>query len=117
MLHHVTLETRRDDADAVVAFWALLGFEPVEPPPALAARSRWVARAGTHIHLLYTDEPVVPPDGHTAVVPTDYEATLARLRAAGHRVERHEPHWGAARAFVSDPSGHLVEVMEVPPPG
>ena len=116
MLQHVTLETRREDADAVVAFWALLGFEPVEPPPTLRGRTHWVRRGGTQVHLLLTEEPVVPPAGHTAIVVDDYEATLARLRAAGHRVERHEPHWGTARAFVIDPSGHLVEVMEAPPP-
>ena len=29
-IHHAALETRRHDADALVAFFALLGFEEVE---------------------------------------------------------------------------------------
>jgi catechol 2,3-dioxygenase-like lactoylglutathione lyase family enzyme len=117
MLHHVTLETRREDAEAAVAFWRLLGFEPIEPPPALVGRALWMGSSGTHIHLLYTDDPVVPPAGHTAIVAADHAATLAALRAAGHHVDPHSEPWGAARAFVKDPSGHLVEVMAAPPPG
>ena len=35
-VHHVALETRPADADAVVAFFVLLGFEEV-PPPVLDA--------------------------------------------------------------------------------
>jgi catechol 2,3-dioxygenase-like lactoylglutathione lyase family enzyme len=117
MLQHVANETRRDDVDSVIAFWALLGFTEVEPPPPLRGRSRWVERDGTQIHLLLTDDPVVPPSGHAAIVVDDYEATLAALRAAGHAVEPRAEHWGAPRAFATDPSGHVVEVMSAPPPG
>ena len=117
MLQHVANETRREDVDAVVAFWELLGFARVEPPAALRDRAAWVQRAGTQIHLLFADDPVVPPSGHTAVVAEDYEATLEALRAAGHPVERHPEAWGVPRAFATDPSGHRVEVMSAPPPG
>jgi catechol 2,3-dioxygenase-like lactoylglutathione lyase family enzyme len=115
MLQHVAHETRRVDVDAVVAFWALLGFEPVEPPPSLRGRTHWVQRGGTQIHLLLTEDPVVPPVGHAAVVVADYEDTLGALRAAGHPVAPRAEHWGAPRAFVTDPSGHRVEVMAAPP--
>jgi catechol 2,3-dioxygenase-like lactoylglutathione lyase family enzyme len=117
VLQHVAHETRREDTEAVLAFWALLGFEPVEPPRTLAGRTHWVQRSGTQIHLLLTDVPVVPPAGHAAIVAEDYETTLAALRAAGHPVEPRAEHWGAPRAFVTDPSGHVVEVMAAPPPG
>ena len=117
MLQHVANETRREDAEAVVAFWALLGFTQVEPPPGLRGRVVWVQRAGTHIHLLLTDDPVVPPSGHAAVVVDDHAAVLEALRAAGHPVEDHPQYWGVPRAFATDPSGHRVEVMAEPPPG
>ena len=117
MLQHVAHETRAEDVDAVLAFWALLGFEPVEPPPSLAGRTHWVQRGGTQIHLLLTADPVVPTAGHTAVVAADHDAALAALRAAGHPVEPRAEHWGVPRAFVKDPSGHVVEVMSAPPPG
>jgi catechol 2,3-dioxygenase-like lactoylglutathione lyase family enzyme len=117
MLQHVALETRREDADAALAFWALLGFVAVDPPPALRGRTVWAQRGGTQVHLLLADDPVIAPAGHTAVIVDDYDGTLARLREAGHPVQPREEHWGAPRAFATDPAGHLVEVMSAPPPG
>jgi len=115
-LNHVSLETRREDVDAEVAFWALLGFDQVQPPPGLRGAAAWVARDGTQIHLLYADDPVVMPRGHPAVVVADYEAAVGRLRDAGLEVRPTEEHWGAARVFVQTPAGHRVEVMAAPPP-
>jgi catechol 2,3-dioxygenase-like lactoylglutathione lyase family enzyme len=115
VLQHVAHETRREDVEAVLSFWALLGFDAVDPPPSLRGRTVWVQRGATQIHLLLTDDPVVPPSGHAAVVAEDYDATLDALRAAGHPVQPRAEHWGAPRAFVTDPSGHRVEVMSAPP--
>jgi catechol 2,3-dioxygenase-like lactoylglutathione lyase family enzyme len=117
VLQHVALETARADGPAAEAFWRLLGFQPVDPPPSLRDRAAWVQRDGTQIHLLWSDEPVAPPEGHAAVVVEDYDDTLERLRAAGHVVQPRREHWGAARAFVHAPGGHRVEVMAAPPPG
>jgi catechol 2,3-dioxygenase-like lactoylglutathione lyase family enzyme len=115
VIQHVALETRREDGAAAEAFWRLLGFEPVDPPESLRERAAWLERRNTQIHLLWHDEPSAPPEGHTAVVIDDYEATLDRLRAAGHAVEPRAEHWGAPRAFVDAPGGHRVEVMAAPP--
>jgi catechol 2,3-dioxygenase-like lactoylglutathione lyase family enzyme len=115
-LQHVSLETRRVDADAEIAFWALLGFDEVQPPPGLVGVASWVAREGTQIHLLYADEPVVMPQGHVAVVAPDYDATVGRLGDAGFAVQPAREHWGASRGFVRTPAGHVVEVMAAPPP-
>jgi len=117
MLQHVALETRREEVPAALAFWALLGFEQVDAPVSLHAQAVWMQRGGTQVHLLLTDDPVVPPSGHAAVVVDDYDATVAALRAAGHAAEPRAEHWGAPRTRVTDPSGHSVEVMSAPPPG
>jgi hypothetical protein len=114
-VHHAALETDPADADALVAFFALLGFEEVEPPPALVGGTRWVQRGATQVHLLLTDDPVAPPVGHVAVVAPDYDATIAALRAAGHAVDERAQHWGSPRAFAAAPGGHRVEVMALPP--
>ena len=66
--------------------------------------------------MLVTDEPVIPPTGHAAVVLDSYEATLDRLRAAGFEPDPRTEYWGAARAYVRDPAGHTVEVMAAAPP-
>jgi catechol 2,3-dioxygenase-like lactoylglutathione lyase family enzyme len=115
VLQHVALETARSDGPAAVEFWRLLGFEEVEPPATLRERAAWVERGGTQIHVLWADEPVVPPQGHTAVVVDDYERTLAGLRDAGYEVEDRAEHWGAPRAVTRAPGGHRVELMSAPP--
>ena len=72
-------------------------------------------RDATQIHVLYAEDPVIPPAGHVAIVAGDYDTTLAALRAAGHRVENRTPHWGSPRAFAWTPGGHRVELMSHPP--
>ena len=114
-LQHVALEVRDGDADAEVAFWALLGFEEVSPPATLAGRTRWVQRGATQVHLLFAQEPVVPSHGHVAVIAPAFAETCARLAAVGTIPELREEHWGAPRAFVSTPAGHRVELMAAPP--
>ena len=111
MLQHVTIELRRDQVDACVEFYALLGFVRVEPPESLQGRATWVERDGTQVHLMPTDDPVVPPSGHHAVLVSNYDATLQALRDAGFDPEPRKEHWGAARSFVRNPAGHRVEVM------
>jgi catechol 2,3-dioxygenase-like lactoylglutathione lyase family enzyme len=114
-LQHVTLELRKEDVPAELAFWALLGFEEVEPPGSLGERSAWAERDGTQIHLQFADAPTVPRSAHVAVVADDWEAAFAALQEAGHEPEEHERYWGAPRAFARTPGGHLVEVMAAAP--
>jgi catechol 2,3-dioxygenase-like lactoylglutathione lyase family enzyme len=115
-VQHVGLEVRREDVDAEVAFWALVGFAEVPAPEALRARSRWVQREGQQIHLLFAEEPAIPRAGHVAVVAPAWEATLAALRAAGHEAALRAEYWGHPRTQVHTPAGHRVEVMAAPPP-
>lgn len=115
MLQHVTIETPAEAVEACAEFYALLGFRRVEPPLALAGRSTWFERDGTQVHLTHTDEPVVPPRAHFAVVLEPFQAGVERLRAAGFEVRPADQQWGAPRAFVHDPAGHRVEVMAAPP--
>jgi catechol 2,3-dioxygenase-like lactoylglutathione lyase family enzyme len=115
VIQHVAIEVRGADVEACVRFWALLGFERVEPPATLAARSAWMQAGGTQVHLLLADEPVVPPEGHVAVVVGDYDATLEALREAGSEPDPRTQHWGSPRAFVRCPAGHRVELMAFAP--
>ena len=114
-LQHVSLEVTRAQVPDELAFWALLGFERVEPPGTLAEVAAWVERDGTQIHLLFADDPVGPAQGHAAVVAEEWDAAIAALRGAGLDARERTRHWGAARAFVRTPAGHVVEVMAAPP--
>jgi catechol 2,3-dioxygenase-like lactoylglutathione lyase family enzyme len=115
VIQHVAIEVRREDVDACLHFWWLLGFERVDPPPTLAGRSAWVQAGATQVHLLFAEQPVAAPEGHVAVVVGDYDATLAALREAGFGPEPRTRHWGSPRAFVRCPAGHRVEVMAFAP--
>lgn len=115
MLHHVTLEVTPDDIERSLELWSLLGFGPVEPPPALAETFVWVEREGTQIHLERNESPTVPPNGHAAIVVADFGRTVKRLREHGFEVKPGRKHWGAARAKVLAPGGHRVEFMAAPP--
>jgi catechol 2,3-dioxygenase-like lactoylglutathione lyase family enzyme len=117
MIQHVALEVSPERASACRAFYALLGFEPVEAPPALRERALWLERRGTQVHLLLAGDPVAAPEGHVAVVVDDYPRALEALREAGHDPRPRTEHWGAPRAFVRDPAGHRVELMAFPPGG
>jgi hypothetical protein len=115
MLHHVTLEVTPEEIERWLELWALLGFERVEPPAALAGTFVWVEREGTQIHLERSASPTVPPHGHAAVVVADFERAVEGLREHGFEVKPGREHWGAPRAKVVAPGGHQVELMSFPP--
>jgi hypothetical protein len=115
VLQHVTLEVLPGDVECSVAFWELLGFVRVEPPPALAETFVWLERKGAQIHLERNESPVVPPHGHVAVVVDDFEQAVERLRDASFEVSPGRAHWGAPRAKVAAPGDHVVELMTAPP--
>jgi catechol 2,3-dioxygenase-like lactoylglutathione lyase family enzyme len=115
VIQHVALEVRPRDVDACAGFWRLLGFEAVAAPRSLDARTEWLQRGETQVHLLFAAAPVVPSAGHVAVVVDGYDATLAALRQAGLEPEPRAEHWGSPRCFVRCPAGHRVEIMAFAP--
>ena len=116
MLHHVSIPVKSSHLDACEAFYAALGYARVTPPEAIAGRARWLERGGTQVHLLIDEDAEPLPGGaHLAVVVEDYAAAVAALGHLGFEVEPRRRHWGAPRAYVRDPAGHLVEVMAGPP--
>jgi catechol 2,3-dioxygenase-like lactoylglutathione lyase family enzyme len=112
VLHHVSIPVKSAVLGPCEAFYGALGFTPVEPPPAVRDRARWLQKGGNQVHLILDeDAQPLPGPAHLAVVVEDYDAALARLAALGAAVEPRRPHWGAPRAYVRDPAGHRVEIM------
>ena len=116
MLHHVGIEIEPGDVERAVELFTLLGFEQVQPPATLAEGFTWLERGGTQIHLMHEERPTVPERGHLALVVSDFEATLARLREHGFETRSGREHWGAPRAHAIIPGGQRVELMASPPP-
>ena len=115
MLQRVTLEVVPADIQRSVQFWELLGFARVGAPAALAETFDWMEHAGTQMHLERNPSPVVPPNGHAAVVVENFDRTVERLRKAGFEVSPGREHWGAPRAKAVAPGGHVVELMAAAP--
>jgi len=114
MLHHVGIEVRPAEIERSVELWQTLGFALVEPPPTLREFT-WLEREGTQVHLMPSEEPTVPPRGHTAVVVPDFDAAVAALGERGFEVEGRREHWGVPRAVTLMPGGHRVELIAAPP--
>jgi hypothetical protein len=115
MIHHVALEIRHEQVREEVSFWGLLGFAEVPVPEDLGGGFAWVERAGTQIHLLGVEDPVVPAQAHVAVVVENFDRTLSDLADAGFEPIERRQLWGERRAKVSSPGGHVVEFMAAPP--
>jgi catechol 2,3-dioxygenase-like lactoylglutathione lyase family enzyme len=116
MIHHVTREIPPAALDRCMAFYGILSFREVQPPPGIAGRAVWLERGEPpqQVHLMPMPE-AQPASGHFALVCPDYEATVDALREAGHEVEPRREHWGSPRSYVRDPAGNLVELMAWPP--
>jgi catechol 2,3-dioxygenase-like lactoylglutathione lyase family enzyme len=114
-LHHVSLEVPNADVERMVEFWELLGFRRLPAPEAIAPFVTWLERGANQIHLIHTDEAMVPGLGHPAVVAEQFDATIAALRSVGFAVEEAQELWGKPRAFAIAPAGHRVELMAAPP--
>jgi catechol 2,3-dioxygenase-like lactoylglutathione lyase family enzyme len=115
-LQHVTFEVTPVEVEAHVALWRLLGYDLIETPEPLRGRAVWLARGGSHVHLLFDEAPVVPPRAHAAFVVDDWEATLAGLHRAGYETKPAMRLWEAERVYLRAPGGHRVEIMSAPPP-
>jgi hypothetical protein len=114
MLQHAGIEVSPADLDRTIEFFAILGFAEVPDP--FDGGFTWLECAGTQIHLMHEDDPIVPPRAHVAVVCPQIDATLARLQEHGFEVERRREHWGEPRALAVAPGGHRIELMKAPPP-
>lgn len=116
MLQHVALEVAPEEIEAEIGFWSAVGFMPVEVPQGLGPGTFWLEREETQVHLVSAETPAIPSSGHAAIVAPDFEETIERLEQGGFEVSRRTEYWGAPRAKVLTPGGHLVELMAAPPP-
>jgi catechol 2,3-dioxygenase-like lactoylglutathione lyase family enzyme len=118
MIQHVTHAIDRSQVEDCVAFYELLGFRVVDPPPGIAGGATWLDSTDpgppSQVHLMYVDGGR-PGGGHFALVCPDYDETIAHLRAAGHNVDPRREHWGSPRSYVRDPAGNLIELMAFSP--
>jgi catechol 2,3-dioxygenase-like lactoylglutathione lyase family enzyme len=110
-VHHVSLNV--DDVEAALAFYTdLLGLSPRADRPDFAFGGAWLDAGGQQVHLIEGS----PPAGlgqHFALLVGDLDGTVAELRERGVEVSDPKPVGSSLQAFVTDPSGNLVELHQV----
>lgn len=109
------------DVDAVLPFYAALGFEIAErwgPPFVMLARGEltlWVSGPGTSASKPLADGSVPAPGGWNRLVieVDDIAKAMAELKPTGARF-RSEPVSGpgGTQVLVEDPSGNPVELFQ-----
>lgn len=118
------------DVERAVRFYSdALGLPQVPRPPTFDTPGAWLQVGDQQLHLIGETEPgraramhpgydpaeiAIGYGNHVALVVDDLDAALAR--AAGHGVQPGGPVIargdGVKRAFVTDPDGNIIELMQ-----
>ncbi len=94
-------------------YQGLLGIPEVAKPKRLAERGgAWFERGSLKIHLGVEADFRPARKAHPALLVTDLDAMVLRLKAAGVPVIDDDPLEGYLRVYVSDPFGNRIELME-----
>jgi catechol 2,3-dioxygenase-like lactoylglutathione lyase family enzyme len=113
-LDHVQLAMPAGREPEAIAFYeGLLGITHVAKPPHLAVRGGcWFEDGPLKVHLGVDADFRPARKAHPALRVRDLPSLLAALRAAGVRVVYDEPLDGYDRAYVDDPFGNRIELLE-----
>jgi len=113
-IDHVQLAMPEGGEDEARAFYGGLLGVPEQPKPAhLAARGGcWFESPHLKLHLGVEAEFRPARKAHPALLVEDLPELLDALRTAGVEVVDDEPLEGYQRAYVSDPFGNRLELLE-----
>ena len=104
----------RAEAVAIDFYTGVLGLLEVPKPAALAANGGcWFESADVSLHLGVEEDFRPARKAHPALLVDDLDAHVEAAAASGVDVDRDPPQLeGYRRAFVSDPFGTRIELME-----
>jgi catechol 2,3-dioxygenase-like lactoylglutathione lyase family enzyme len=115
-IEHVQLAMPAGSEDEARAFYAgILGLDEVPKPPELAARGgAWFEQpsAGVKVHLGVEQDFRPARKAHVGFLVDDVEAVVRACRDGGLEVVDDEPLDGYARAYVYDPFGNRIELLQ-----
>jgi catechol 2,3-dioxygenase-like lactoylglutathione lyase family enzyme len=113
-LDHVQLAMPPGGEPEARRFYAgLLGFTETPKPPNLAARGGcWFESGAVRVHLGVEKDFAPARKAHPAFLLDRLAPMVARLVDAGFEPQADEPLEGYARAYVLDPFGNRLELME-----
>ena len=113
-IEHVQLAMPKGEEARAEAFYAgLLGLSLVPKPANLQGRGGcWFEHGSVKIHLGVEEDFRPAKKAHPALLTESLSALLRKLRKAGIEIVDDEPLEGFRRAYVSDPFGNRIELME-----
>lgn len=113
-IDHVQLAMPRgSEAEAEAFYSGVLGIPRVAKPTELAKRGGcWFEQPGLRLHLGVEDDFRAARKAHPALGVAGLGALVERLRAAGHAVTPGEGLPGMEQAYVDDPFGNRIELIE-----
>jgi catechol 2,3-dioxygenase-like lactoylglutathione lyase family enzyme len=113
-LHHVQLAMPRGREDEARAFYRdVLGMTEQAKPENLARRDFvWFSAGDAQVHLGVEDDFRPAKKAHPAFLVVNLPELLERCRNAGCAVATEEPLAGYERAYVADPFGNRIELLE-----
>ena len=113
-LHHVQLAMPRGREDEARLFYRdVLGMTEQPKPENLARRGgAWFSSGDAQVHLGVEDDFRPAKKAHPALLVVNLEELMDRCRAAGFAVTTDEPLPGYHRAYVADPFGNRIELLE-----
>jgi catechol 2,3-dioxygenase-like lactoylglutathione lyase family enzyme len=113
-LDHVQLAMPAGQEHTARQFYVgLLGLIEVPKPADLAPRGgAWFENAGVKIHLGVDPEFRPSQKAHAGLLVSNLQDLTDALRSAGHEVLDGEPLAGYDHAYVNDPFGNRLELME-----
>ncbi len=113
-LDHVQLAMPAGGEDRARGFYRdVLGLAEVPKPANLAARGGvWFAGSGLKLHLGVDADFRPARKAHPALLVGNLKALLAACAKSGFPSVEDEPLEGYARAYLTDPFGNRIEVLE-----
>ena len=113
-LHHVQLAMPVGrEADARAFYCDVLGMTEKPKPEHLAKRGgAWFVAGSAEVHLGVEDDFRAAKKAHPALLVDDLRATIEQCTKAGFEITRDKPLPGYDRAYVNDPFGNRIELLQ-----
>lgn len=113
-LHHVQLAMPRGGEDEARAFYVgILGFTEVPKPSNLVTRGGlWLTSGTADVHLGVEDDFRPAKKAHPALLVDNLDEIRRVCESVGNMLTIDEPLEGYDRAYVADPFGNRIELLE-----
>jgi catechol 2,3-dioxygenase-like lactoylglutathione lyase family enzyme len=109
-VHHVSINVR--DVDEAIAFYVdVLGLRQRADRPDFGFGGAWLDAGSQQVHIIEGALPAGRGE-HFALLVADLDSTIAELRDRAVEVSDASPVGTGRQAFLSDPSGNLVELHQ-----